>query len=311
VPRQSLITAAIRGNLGTHDPKGKRLCKLSGIPFQAWDGDGVEAPAFIFVAVVEGRQPDDGRRAPGSTPPQPSLSPADSRPGVPGRSRAAVSQRSWRRADCRRQGPFSTMPGWRWPQVDGRGGKRRAGAAQPARRDVRHRLPGPGHEMNRLPAGDACAGATKLKNIEVTISSDYSPDLAEGARSRGRLDVAFPCAPSRPFDLGLRGGGPRTAGRPRCRATIGSPRARSSASRRISWARFSSGGSNKAQPACAARHRGLPAPLGARHQNWIMGVDNPGDGHVPGCVHPRVGADCPPYAKNLLPLSVVKPSAGG
>ena len=30
----------------------------------------------------------------------------------------------------------------------------------------------------------------ELKNIEVTVSSDYSPDLAE-ALVRGRLDVAF------------------------------------------------------------------------------------------------------------------------
>ena len=30
----------------------------------------------------------------------------------------------------------------------------------------------------------------ELPNIEVTISSDYSPDLAE-ALMRGRLDVAF------------------------------------------------------------------------------------------------------------------------
>jgi DNA-binding transcriptional LysR family regulator len=30
----------------------------------------------------------------------------------------------------------------------------------------------------------------ELKNIQVTISSDYSPDLAE-ALVRGRLDVAF------------------------------------------------------------------------------------------------------------------------
>src|SRR2546427_10423297 len=30
----------------------------------------------------------------------------------------------------------------------------------------------------------------ELKNIEVTVSSDYSPDLAE-ALARGRLDLAF------------------------------------------------------------------------------------------------------------------------
>ena len=46
-----------------------------------------------------------------------------------------------------------------------------------------------GHEMNWLPrAMDVLRN--ELKNIEVTISSDYSPDLAE-ALVRGRLDVAF------------------------------------------------------------------------------------------------------------------------
>src|SRR6202040_2472022 len=46
-----------------------------------------------------------------------------------------------------------------------------------------------GHEMNWLPrAMHVLRG--ELKNIEVTISSDYSPDLAE-AVARGRLDLAF------------------------------------------------------------------------------------------------------------------------
>src|ERR1700727_3498440 len=46
-----------------------------------------------------------------------------------------------------------------------------------------------GHEMNWLP-GAMHVLRDELKNIEVTISSDYSPDLAE-SRVRGRLDVAF------------------------------------------------------------------------------------------------------------------------
>jgi LysR family hca operon transcriptional activator len=40
----------------------------------------------------------------------------------------------------------------------------------------------------------------EMKNIEVTISSDYSPDLAE-ALVRGQLDVAF-LRPEPTFDLG-------------------------------------------------------------------------------------------------------------
>src|ERR1700722_4734065 len=46
-----------------------------------------------------------------------------------------------------------------------------------------------GHEMNWLPRAMHVL-RDELKNIEVTISSDYSPDLAE-ALIRGRLDVAF------------------------------------------------------------------------------------------------------------------------
>jgi LysR family transcriptional regulator, hca operon transcriptional activator len=46
-----------------------------------------------------------------------------------------------------------------------------------------------GHEMNWL-AKALHVLRDELKNIQVTISSDYSPDLAE-ALVRGRLDVAF------------------------------------------------------------------------------------------------------------------------
>ena len=49
----------------------------------------------------------------------------------------------------------------------------------------------------------------ELKNIEVTVSSDYSPDLAE-ALVRGRLDLAF-LRVEPDFDLELPGGGPGAA----------------------------------------------------------------------------------------------------
>jgi LysR family hca operon transcriptional activator len=55
-----------------------------------------------------------------------------------------------------------------------------------------------GHEMSWLPRAMSVL-RDQLKNIHLTISSDYSPDLAE-ALVRGRLDVAFMRAePS--FDL--------------------------------------------------------------------------------------------------------------
>src|ERR1700736_2637465 len=46
-----------------------------------------------------------------------------------------------------------------------------------------------GHEMNWLPQAMHVLH-DELKNIHVTVSSDYSPDLAE-AITRGRMDLAF------------------------------------------------------------------------------------------------------------------------
>jgi LysR family transcriptional regulator, hca operon transcriptional activator len=61
-------------------------------------------------------------------------------------------------------------------------------AAQPARKTFAIGFQ-TGHEMNWLPRAMHVL-RDEMKNIEVTISSDYSPDLAE-ALVRGRLDVAF------------------------------------------------------------------------------------------------------------------------
>jgi len=56
-----------------------------------------------------------------------------------------------------------------------------------------------GHEMTWLPKAMHVL-RDELKTIQVTISSDYSPDLAESL-VRGRLDVAF-LRPEPTFDLG-------------------------------------------------------------------------------------------------------------
>src|SRR3989442_11802568 len=56
-----------------------------------------------------------------------------------------------------------------------------------------------GHEMNWLPRAMHVL-RDELKNIDITVSSDYSPDLAE-ALLRGRLDVAF-LRVEPTFDLG-------------------------------------------------------------------------------------------------------------
>src|SRR5271167_2145053 len=61
-------------------------------------------------------------------------------------------------------------------------------AAQPAKKTFAIGFQ-TGHEMNWLPQAMHVL-RDELKNIHVTISSDYSPDLAE-ALVRGRLDVAF------------------------------------------------------------------------------------------------------------------------
>ncbi len=70
-------------------------------------------------------------------------------------------------------------------------------ASQPARKTFAIGFQ-TGHEMNWLPR-TMHALRDEMKNIEVTISSDYSPDLAE-ALIRGRLDVAF-LRPEPTFDL--------------------------------------------------------------------------------------------------------------
>ncbi len=71
-------------------------------------------------------------------------------------------------------------------------------AAQPAKKTFAIGFQ-TGHEMNWLPRAMHVL-RDELKNIDITVSSDYSPDLAE-ALLRGRLDVAFlRVEPS--FDLG-------------------------------------------------------------------------------------------------------------
>src|SRR6202030_2880955 len=173
-------------------------------------------------------------------------------------------------------------------------------AAQPARKTFAIGFQ-TGHEMNWLPRAMHLL-RDELKNIQVTISSDYSPDLAE-ALARGRLDVAFLRAEPTfelcyevvdhealivlmPSDHRLTS---REAIHPRVR-------------RRDLHRRFEQSHS------AARRHRGLSAPLRTRHQTGSWGGQH-GDGHVPGCVHPRVGA----YARLCEESAAVvrgQPSAG-
>src|SRR6266850_137847 len=71
-------------------------------------------------------------------------------------------------------------------------------AAQPAKKTFAIGFQ-TGHEMNWLPRAMQVL-RDELQNIDVTVSSDYSPDLAE-ALLRGRLDVAF-MRVEPTFDLG-------------------------------------------------------------------------------------------------------------
>jgi LysR family hca operon transcriptional activator len=71
-------------------------------------------------------------------------------------------------------------------------------AAQPAKKTFAIGFQ-TGHEMNWLPRAMHVL-RDELKNLDVTVSSDYSPDLAE-ALLRGRLDVAF-LRVEPTFDLG-------------------------------------------------------------------------------------------------------------
>jgi LysR family hca operon transcriptional activator len=71
-------------------------------------------------------------------------------------------------------------------------------AAQPAKKTFAIGFQ-TGHEMNWLPRAMHVL-RDELQNIDVTVSSDYSPDLAE-ALLRGRLDVAF-LRVEPTFDLG-------------------------------------------------------------------------------------------------------------
>src|SRR6202162_2738279 len=74
-------------------------------------------------------------------------------------------------------------------------------AAQPARKTFAIGFQ-TGQEMNWLPRAMHVL-RDELKNIQVTVSSDYSPHLAE-ALVRGRLDLAFMRAEPT-FDLGYEG----------------------------------------------------------------------------------------------------------
>src|SRR6478752_10071372 len=154
-----------------------------------------------------------------------------------------------------------------------------------------------GHEMNWLPRAMHVL-RDELKNIQVTVSSDYSPDLAE-ALVRGRLDVAF-LRVEPGYDLEY-----RVVDREPLIVLMPSDHrltARSSVNPQALVGEIFIGGSNKASVLRAVtedylRRAGLDIKLDHGVDNLAMAISL--------VASTRGVALMPEYAKNLLPPSVV------
>src|SRR5271169_3098296 len=169
-------------------------------------------------------------------------------------------------------------------------------AAQPARKTFAIGFQ-TGHEMNWLPRAMHVL-RDELKNIHVTISSDYSPDLAE-ALVRGRLDVAFLRAEPN-FDLCYKvvDHEPLIVLMPSDHRIT----SREAIHPREFVGEIFIGGSNKATMLRAVtedylRHSGLDIKLDHGVDNMAMAISL--------VASTRGLALMPAYAKNLLPWSVV------
>jgi LysR family transcriptional regulator, hca operon transcriptional activator len=154
-----------------------------------------------------------------------------------------------------------------------------------------------GHEMNWLPKAMHVL-RDELKNIQVTVSSDYSPDLAE-ALVRGRLDVAFLRAEPT-FDLGYEvvDHEPLIVLMPSDHRLT----SREAIDPREFVGEIFIGGSNKATVLRAVtedylRRRGLDIKLDHGVDNLTMAISL--------VASTRGLSLMPAYAKNLLPWSVV------
>ena len=169
-------------------------------------------------------------------------------------------------------------------------------AAQPARKTFAIGFQ-TGHEMNWLPrAMHVLRG--ELPNIQVTVSSDYSPDLAE-ALARGRLDLAFlRVEPGYDLEYHVVDREPLIVLMPNDHRLT----ARSSVSPQALVGEIFIGGSNKAAVLGAVtedylRRSGLDIKLDHGVDNMAMAISL--------VASTRGVALMPEYAKNLLPPSVV------
>src|ERR1700730_14230754 len=154
-----------------------------------------------------------------------------------------------------------------------------------------------GHEMNWLPPVMQVLH-DKLQEIQVTVSSDYSPDLAE-ARARGRLDLAFlRVEPGYDLEYHVVDREPLIVLMPSDHRLT----ARSSVSPQALVGEIFIGGSNKAAVLQAVtedylRRSGLDITLDHGVDNMAMAISL--------VASTRGVALMPEYAKNLLPPSVV------
>src|SRR6476660_3020479 len=175
-------------------------------------------------------------------------------------------------------------------------------AAQPARKRFAIGFQ-TGHEMNWLPRAMHVL-RDELKNIQVTVTSDYSPDLAE-ALARGRLDLAFlRVEPGYDLEYHVVDREPLIVLMPSDHRLT----ARSSVNPQALVGEIFIGGSNKASVLRAVtedylRRAGLDIKLDHGVDNLAMAISL--------VASTRGVALMPEYAKNLLPPSVVsRPLAG-
>src|SRR3984893_18803535 len=154
-----------------------------------------------------------------------------------------------------------------------------------------------GHEMNWLPRAMQVLH-DKLQEIQVTVSSDYSPDLAE-ALARGRLDLAFlRVEPGYDLEYHVVDREPLIVLMPSDHRLT----ARSSVSPQALVGETFIGGSNKATVLRAVtedyfRRSGVDIKLDHGVDNMAMAISL--------VASTRGVALMPEYAKNLLPPSVV------
>ena len=271
----------------------KRLCKLGGIPRRHGRGDGARHLRY-FVAVAEDGQPHGRAAERRLHTSQPSLSRQIR--DLEHQVGAELLSRSVHGVELTAAGKaFLDHARLALMHVDAAVETARK-AAQPARKTFAIGFQ-TGHEMNWLPRAMHVLH-DELKNIQVTVTSDYSPDLAE-ALARGRLDLAFlRVEPGYDLDYHVVDREPLIVLMPRDHRLT----ARKAVRPQDFVGEIFIGGSNKASVLRAVtedylRRSGLEIKLDHGVDNMAMAMSL--------VASTRGLALMPAYAKNLLPWSVV------